>query len=122
VTEVQVGGGGVESGFDAEGAAGFAAVFEALAEVGDADDLGGAFLKQVHLFVYGQEFRHVVFKYKVCRAGMAQERGKTAGQTHHSSYMQRRVERLNWGDGESPEAFFRIAGSSLAAHAASFVD
>ena len=53
VAQVQVGRGGVESGFDAEGAAGFAAVFEALAQVGDADDFGGALLKEVHLFVYG---------------------------------------------------------------------
>ena len=55
VAEVQVGGGGVEAGFDAQGAAGFAAVFKALAEVADADDFGGAFLEQIHLFVYRQE-------------------------------------------------------------------
>ena len=55
VTEVQVGRGGVKPGFDAEWAAGFAALFEALAKVGDADDFRGAFLKQVHLFVYREE-------------------------------------------------------------------
>jgi len=55
VAQVEIGRGGVEAGFDAEGAAGLAAFFEALAEVGDADDFRGAFLEQVHLFVYGQK-------------------------------------------------------------------
>jgi len=49
VAEVKIGGGGVESGFDAERAAGFERVFETLAEVVDADDFGGAFLEQVEL-------------------------------------------------------------------------
>jgi hypothetical protein len=47
VAEMEVGRGGVEAGFDAEGAAGFAALFEALAQVADADDFCCAFLEQV---------------------------------------------------------------------------
>ena len=53
VAQVQVGRGGVEAGFHAQRAAGFAAVFQALAQVADADDLRRALLEQVHLFVYG---------------------------------------------------------------------
>jgi hypothetical protein len=47
VAEMQVGCSRIESGFDAERAAGFAAFFEAFAEVADADDFGGAFLEQI---------------------------------------------------------------------------
>jgi hypothetical protein len=53
VPEVEVGSGGIEAGFHAEGATGFAAVFKALAQVADADDFRCAFLKQVELLVYG---------------------------------------------------------------------
>ena len=53
VAQVQVRRGGVKAGFDAQGTAGFAALFKALAEVADTDDLRRAFLEQVHLFVYG---------------------------------------------------------------------
>ena len=45
VAEVQVGRGGVEAGLYAQRAAGFAAVFKALAQVADADDLRRAFLR-----------------------------------------------------------------------------
>jgi hypothetical protein len=65
VAEVKIGGGGVESGFDAEGAAGFERVVEALAEVADANDFGGAFLEQVELLGDRWEGGHVVFQYKV---------------------------------------------------------
>jgi hypothetical protein len=65
VAEVQVGRGGVKAGFDAQRASGFAALFEALAQVGDADNLRRALLEQVHLFVYGQKRGHDVFQYKV---------------------------------------------------------
>ena len=70
VAQVQVGRGGVKAGLDAQRAAGFAALFEALAQVADADDLRCAFLEQVHLFVDrrkigGRKRTHVVFKYKV---------------------------------------------------------
>jgi len=67
VAEVEVGGGGVKSGFDTEGAAGFERVREALAEVADADDFGGAFLEQVELLVDWWEGGHVDYKYKVAR-------------------------------------------------------
>ncbi len=60
VAQVQVGRGRIESGLHAQGAAGFAAVFKALAQVAHADDLRRAFLKQVHLFVYWQEMIHVI--------------------------------------------------------------
>jgi len=63
VAEVEVGGGGIKAGLDAQRAAGFPAVFEALAEVGDADDFGRAFLEQVKLFVYGQERTHSSYEY-----------------------------------------------------------
>jgi hypothetical protein len=53
VAQVQVGRGGVKAGLDAQGASGFASLFEALAQVADADDLCRALLKQIHLFVYG---------------------------------------------------------------------
>ena len=56
VAEVQVGRGGVESGLHAEGTAGFARFFEALAQIGDADDLRRALLEVVQLFVDGEEF------------------------------------------------------------------
>ena len=65
VAQVQVGRGGVEAGFDAQRAAGFAAVFKALAEVADADNLRRALLEQVHLFVYRRKWEvrrtHAVF-------------------------------------------------------------
>jgi hypothetical protein len=44
---MEVGCGGIESSFDAEGAAGLAAFFKALAEVADADDFRCAFLEEV---------------------------------------------------------------------------
>jgi hypothetical protein len=65
VAEMEIGGGGVESGFDAEGAPGFERIFEALAKVADADDFGGAFLEQVELLVNGWEGGHVDYKYTV---------------------------------------------------------
>ena len=65
VAEVEIGSGGIESGFDAERAAGFERVREALAEVADADDFGGAFLEQVELLVDGWEGGHVDYKYTV---------------------------------------------------------
>jgi hypothetical protein len=65
VAEVEIGSGGVESGFDAEGAAGFERIIEALAEIANADDFGGAFLEQVELLAHGWEGGHVEFKYKV---------------------------------------------------------
>jgi len=52
VAQVQVGSGGVEAGFYAEGAAGLAAVLKALSQVADADNLRRPLLEQVHLFVY----------------------------------------------------------------------
>jgi hypothetical protein len=52
VAQVQVRRGGVEAGLHAQRAAGLAAVFKALAQVADADDLRGALFEQVHLFVY----------------------------------------------------------------------
>jgi hypothetical protein len=64
VAQVQVGRGGVEAGLYSQGSSGFATIFKALSQVGDADDLGGALLEQVHLFVYWQEVGHVVFQYK----------------------------------------------------------
>jgi hypothetical protein len=72
VAEVKIGGSGVESGFDAEGAAGFEGVREALAEVAEADDFGGAFLEQVELLGNWQKLRvdsrtHIVFEYKGLR-------------------------------------------------------
>ena len=65
MAQVQVGRSGVKTGLDAQRASGLAALFEALAEVSDADNLGGALLEQVHLFVNWQEVGHVVFQYKV---------------------------------------------------------
>ena len=53
VAQVQVGRGGVKAGLYAQRPAGFAALFQALAQIGDADDLRRAFLEQIHLFVYG---------------------------------------------------------------------
>jgi hypothetical protein len=64
VAQVQVGRGGVEADFDAQRAGGFAALFKALAQVGDADNLRRALLEQIKLFVYGQEVGHVVYQYK----------------------------------------------------------
>ena len=52
VAEVQVGRGRVEAGFDAQWLAGEARGFEAFAQVGEADDLGRAFLEQVELVFY----------------------------------------------------------------------
>ena len=51
MAEVQVGRGGIESGFHAQGAAGLAALFKALAQIGHADNLRRALLEQVHLFI-----------------------------------------------------------------------
>jgi hypothetical protein len=73
VAEVKIGGGWVESCFDAEGATGFERVFQALAEVSEADDFGGAFLEQVELVrnwwkCDGWEGGHVEYKYKVAGA------------------------------------------------------
>jgi hypothetical protein len=65
VAEVQIGRGGVEAGLYSQRQPGFAALFEALAQVARADDLRRALLEQVHLFVYGQKGGHVVFQYKV---------------------------------------------------------
>ena len=65
VAQVQVGRRGIEAGFHAQRAAGFAALFKALAQVGDADDLRRAFLQQIQLFVDGQKLAHAVFQYKV---------------------------------------------------------
>jgi hypothetical protein len=55
VAEVEVGGGGIESGFDAEGLAGFAGGLEAIAEVLLADYFGGTFFEEVELLVDGEE-------------------------------------------------------------------
>ena len=74
VAQVQVGRGRVEAGFHAQRAAGLAALFKALAEVADADDLGGAFLEQVELVGDGWEGGHVVFKYKVAGVSEGGER------------------------------------------------
>ena len=60
VAQVQVGRGGVEAGLDAQRASGFAALFQALAQIAHADDLRRALLEQVHLFVYGHERAHLV--------------------------------------------------------------
>ena len=65
VAEVQVGRRGIEAGFNSQRQSGFAAILEALSQVGDADDLRRAFLEQVHLFVYGKKRAHDVFQYKV---------------------------------------------------------
>jgi hypothetical protein len=65
VSQVQIGRSGVKAGFYAQRPSGFAAVFEALAQVAYADNLFRALLEQVHLFVYWQKLAHLVFKYKV---------------------------------------------------------
>ena len=51
VAQVQVGRGRVETGLHAQGAAGLTRLLEALAQIGDADDLRRAFLQVVQLFV-----------------------------------------------------------------------
>jgi len=53
VSQMEIWRGGVETCFNAERSAGFAAVFEALAEVGNADNFCCALLEQVHLFING---------------------------------------------------------------------
>ena len=53
VAQVQVGRGGVKARFDAQGAIGFAAFFEALTQVGDANNLCRTLLQEIHLFVNG---------------------------------------------------------------------
>jgi hypothetical protein len=53
---MEVGRGGVKAGFHAQGASGFAAVFQALSQVAGANDFRSALLEQVHLFIDGQEF------------------------------------------------------------------
>ena len=58
VTEVQIGRGGIEPGFDAERNAGLARFFQPLAEIGDADDFGRALLQQVQLLVDRKEGSH----------------------------------------------------------------
>ena len=58
VAEVEVGGGGIEAGFDAERGAGFARGFEAGAEVGLGDDFGGAFFQEIKLLVDWEEGGH----------------------------------------------------------------
>ncbi len=52
VAQVQVGRSGVEAGLHAQRLAGLAAFFKALAQVAYPDNLRGALLEQVHLFVY----------------------------------------------------------------------
>ncbi len=47
VAEVQIGGGGVESGFDAQRHAGLPRLFQALAQVGHTDDFCRSFLEQI---------------------------------------------------------------------------
>ena len=64
VAQVQVGRGGIEADLDAQRAAGFAAIFQALAQIADANDLCRALLEQVHLFVYWFERVHLVIQYK----------------------------------------------------------
>ena len=58
VAEVQVGRGGIESGLDAQRLAGLAGVFQALAQIRFANDLGSALLDVVELLVNGTEVRH----------------------------------------------------------------
>jgi predicted DNA-binding protein (MmcQ/YjbR family) len=64
VAEVQIGSGGIESRFDAQGLAGFEGGLKALAQIGDADDFGCAFLEQVKLFVDGSEVCHCSEQYR----------------------------------------------------------
>ena len=53
VAQVQIGCRGVEPRLHAQRAPGLAAIFEALAQVGYADNLRRALLQQIHLFIYG---------------------------------------------------------------------
>ena len=55
VAEMEVGGGGVEAGFDAERDAGFEAGFKAQFQVFEGDDLGCALGEEGELFFYGGE-------------------------------------------------------------------
>ena len=57
VAEVQVGRGGIESGFDAHGLAGGERLLEALAQVALANDFGRALAQVGQLLVDGQEMR-----------------------------------------------------------------
>ena len=65
VAEVQIGRGGIESRLHAQRPSGFAALFQALAQVAHANNLRRALLQQIHLFVYRQKRAHVIFEYKV---------------------------------------------------------
>ena len=58
VADVQVGRGGIESGFDAHGLAGSDGALDALAQVALANDLGGALAEVGQLLVDGWELRH----------------------------------------------------------------
>ena len=80
VAQVQVGSGGVEAGLYAQRAAGFAALFQAFAQVGDADDLRGALFEQVHLFVYGRECEWCERGHAVISIGSEQPRSRISAE------------------------------------------
>ena len=58
VAEMEVGRGGIEAGLDPHRLAGRQGLFDALAQVALADDLGGAFAQIGDLFVNGRERGH----------------------------------------------------------------
>ncbi len=120
VAEVEVGGGGVEAGLDAEGDARLAGVFEAGGEgvgrggCGGRDDFGGAFGDEVELVGYGGEgvfgfgWHRVELKYRSCAVGWCALGGGWAGDilTRMDVERARRfllglphvVETMQWGD------------------------
>ena len=68
VAEVKVGRGGIEAGLNAQRRAGLARFFEALAEIGDADDFRSAFFEQVELLIDRKKAGHGCSQYKVSRS------------------------------------------------------
>ena len=70
MAQVEVGRGGVKAGFDAQRASGLAALFKALAQVGDANDFSCAFLEQIQLFVYGKKRAHIAISIDLLKQTM----------------------------------------------------